>query len=114
MRGSIYHQFIKEPPSFLKLLQLLIDYIFRNTLCQLKSIMSINWLLPIKDLITQQRLKYLLTSASLDGLWLTSVLLSGANCCTRLRLLVSARVSLANLVHPSQGQKGKITIRSAL
>ncbi|TNN82668.1 hypothetical protein EYF80_007186 [Liparis tanakae] len=32
----------------------------------------------------------LLTSASLDGLWLTSVL-SGANCCARLRLLLSAR-----------------------
>lgn len=42
-----------------------------------------------------------LTSASLEGLWLTSALLSGANCCTRLRLLVSARVSLANFVDPA-------------
>ena len=44
---------------------------------------------------------FLLTSASLEGLWLTSVLLSGAICCTRLRLLVSARVSRANFVHPA-------------
>lgn len=44
----------------------------------------------------------LLTSASLEGLWLTSVLFSGASCCTRLRLLVRALVSLANFVHPIQ------------
>lgn len=42
------------------------------------------------------------TSASLDGLWLTSVLFSGAICCTRLRLLVRALVSRANFVHPVQ------------
>lgn len=50
---------------------------------------------------TAKRFSAGLTSASLEGLWLTSVLLSGANCCTRLRLLVSARVSLANFVHPA-------------
>lgn len=49
-----------------------------------------------------------LTSASLEGLWLTSALLSGANCCTRLRLVVSARVSLANFVHPASRQKRRM------
>lgn len=42
-----------------------------------------------------------LTSASLDCLWLTSCLPMGASCCSVLRLLVSARVSRANLVHPA-------------
>lgn len=50
------------------------------------------------------RIGHLLTSASLEGLWLTSVLRS-ANCCTRLRLLDSARASLANLVHPAWRQQ---------
>lgn len=43
----------------------------------------------------------MLTSASLDGLCVTSCLLMGASCCSELRLLVSARVSRANLVHPA-------------
>lgn len=45
---------------------------------------------------------YVLTSASLDCLWLTSCLPIGASCCRVLRLLVSARVSRANLVHPEK------------
>lgn len=43
-----------------------------------------------------------LTSASLDGLWLTSCLPMGASCCSVLRLVVRARVSRANLVHPAK------------
>ena len=43
-----------------------------------------------------------LTSASLDGLWLTSCLSMGASFGSVLRLLVSARVSRANLVHPAE------------
>lgn len=50
-----------------------------------------------------------LTSASRDCLWLTSCLLMGASCCSVLRLLVSARVSRANFVHPAEpGQKDHV------
>lgn len=51
--------------------------------------------------LEQQLSVFVLTSASLDCLWLTSCLPIGASCCSVLRLLVSARVSLANLVHPA-------------
>lgn len=46
-----------------------------------------------------------LTSASRDCLWLTSCLLMGASCCSVLRLLVSARVSRANFVHPARARQ---------
>lgn len=54
-----------------------------------------------------------LTSASLDCLWLTSCLPMGASCCSVLRLLVSARVSRANLVHPA-GIKHQTRLPSGL